>query len=103
MCIRDSIDTETSLQGLMRFVRFNPASERPAKLPNLYAGGRDIGDEYRYILERRYAQKFPGNMLSRPGLILNPWEKRTTSQVELDQKAMQQAAATAGERARRSV
>jgi hypothetical protein len=64
--------------------------------------GRDIGDEYRYILERRYAQKFPGNMLARPGLLLNPWEKRKTDQAGLDQKAMQQAAETAGERPRQA-
>lgn len=43
-----------------------------------YLSGRDIGDEYRYIIERRGAQKFPGNMLSRPGLLLNPWAIRDT-------------------------
>ena len=43
-----------------------------------YLSGRDIGDEYRYIIDRRGAQKFPGNMLSRPGLILNPWAIRDT-------------------------
>ena len=32
--------------------------------------GRDIGEEYRYIIERRASKKFPGNMLTRPGLIL---------------------------------
>ncbi|MBT3220988.1 MAG: hypothetical protein HN348_18035, partial [Proteobacteria bacterium] len=43
-----------------------------------YLSGRDIGDEYRYILERRYAKKFTGNTLERPGLLLNPWAVRTT-------------------------
>jgi len=38
-----------------------------------YHSGREIGDEYRYILDRRFAKKYPGNMLDRPGLILNPW------------------------------
>ncbi len=38
-----------------------------------FQSGRAISDEYRYILERRYARKFPGNMLERPGLLLNPW------------------------------
>lgn len=38
-----------------------------------YRAGREIGDEYRYILERRFARRFPGNMLPRPGLLLNPW------------------------------
>ncbi|MBI5725700.1 MAG: hypothetical protein HZA50_17205 [Planctomycetes bacterium] len=38
-----------------------------------YQTGRNIGDEYRYIIDRKYAIKFPGNMLARPGLLLNPW------------------------------
>jgi len=90
------IDNGTRLATLMAFSRVSGGSEVPARLPNLYSAGRDIGDEYRYILERRYAQKFPGNMLSRPGLILNPWEKRKTDQAGLDQKAMEQAAANLG-------
>ena len=43
-----------------------------------YESGRDIGDEYRYIIDRQLAKKFPGNMLERPGLLLNPWALRTT-------------------------
>ncbi|MBI4879205.1 MAG: cell envelope integrity protein TolA [Planctomycetes bacterium] len=43
-----------------------------------YHSGREIGDEYRYILERRHAKKFPGNMLRRPGLLLNPWALEET-------------------------
>jgi len=44
----------------------------------LYVEGRDLGDEYRYILDRRRATRFPGNMLPRPGLLLNPWAVRDT-------------------------
>jgi hypothetical protein len=51
-----------------------------------YESGRDIGDEYRYILDRRTAKKLPGNMLERPGLLLNPWALRDTS-AELEQLA----------------
>ena len=40
---------------------------------SLLASGREISEEYRYILERRLARIFPGNMLARPGLLLNPW------------------------------
>lgn len=43
-----------------------------------FLSGRNIGDEYKYILERKYAQIFPGNMLKRPGLLLNPWSIRKT-------------------------
>ena len=49
-----------------------------ATFRNLYLSGRDIGDEYRYILERREQTPFPGNMLARPGLLLNPWAIRET-------------------------
>ena len=45
---------------------------------SFYVAGRDIGEEYRYILERRLAEKFPGNMLDRPSLLLNPWALRET-------------------------
>ena len=85
--------------GLGGFSRFGAGDGVPARLPNLYAAGREIGDEYRYILDRRYAKVFPGNMLTRPGLLLNPWEVRDTGLQALDQAAAQLAAATAGGRA----
>ncbi|MCE5326046.1 MAG: hypothetical protein LLG01_06490 [Planctomycetaceae bacterium] len=50
-----------------------PAIEPSSPLESSYAAGRNIGDEYRYILDRKYAKKYPGNMLERPGLLLNPW------------------------------
>jgi hypothetical protein len=56
-----------------------PLHGTPARYKNLYVSGRSIGDEYRYIIERRYAKKFPGNMLKRPGLLLNPWALRDTA------------------------
>ncbi len=56
---------------------------RPSRPESQYVAGRDIGDEYRYILDRQYARKFPGNMLRRPELLLNPWEVRKT-ETEID-------------------
>lgn len=82
--------------GLGGFTRFGAASGTPARNPNLYSAGREIGDEYRYILERRYAKLFPGNMLTRPGLLLNPWEIRSTDLNELAQQAGEGAAMTRG-------
>jgi hypothetical protein len=49
--------------------------------------GRKIGDEYEYILRRKYASKYPGNMLERPSLLLNPWEVQTTSNDSQDAQA----------------
>lgn len=37
-----------------------------------YISGVKVGDEESYILARQYAHKFPGNMLERPSLLLNP-------------------------------
>ena len=34
-----------------------------------------LGDEMRYILERRAAKTFPGSMLPRPGLLANRWSE----------------------------
>ncbi len=85
--------------GLAGFTRFGSAWGSPDKLPNLYATGRAIGDEYRYILERRYAPKFPGTMLARPGLLLNPWEKRSTDAQSLSLERMQEPMAMPGGRA----
>jgi hypothetical protein len=85
--------------GLGNFTRFGAAAGSPARLPNLYSAGRAIGDEYRYILDRRYAKAYPGNMLTRPGLLLNPWEVRDTALQELAQQAGQAAGSTRGGRA----
>ncbi|HYW79952.1 MAG TPA: hypothetical protein VE890_10275, partial [Thermoguttaceae bacterium] len=49
-----------------------------AEAQSVYLAGRNIGDEARYIIDRKYAAKFPGNMLTRPSLLLNPWAIRTT-------------------------
>ncbi|MCA9070290.1 MAG: hypothetical protein KDA84_15255, partial [Planctomycetaceae bacterium] len=49
-----------------------------------YMTGRNIGDEYRYIIERKYAKKYPGNMLNRPSLLLNPWAIRKTQTTSQD-------------------
>lgn len=82
--------------GLGGFARFGAGSGTPSRLPNLYSAGREIGDEYRYILERRYTKAYPGNMLTRPGLLLNPWEVRDTDSQELAQNAGEGAGMTRG-------
>ena len=38
----------------------------------LYASGRELGDELRYVLDRRALAGRPGNMLARPSLLLAP-------------------------------
>jgi hypothetical protein len=72
------VPAKSLFSNLGGFTRWGVGSKTPDFLPNLYSGGREIGDEYRYILDRRYATKYPGNRLPRPGLLLNPWDKRST-------------------------
>ena len=48
-----------------------------------YMAGRTIGEEYQYILNRRYAARFPGNMLERPSLLMNPWAVQDTQNSSL--------------------
>lgn len=56
-----------------------PLMQQPWQMARtFYESGRDIGDEYRYIIDRQQAVKYPGNMLERPGLLLNPWAVRAT-------------------------
>lgn len=71
-----------SLQDLG--VYYSPRNE------SAYVAGRKIGDEYQYILDRRLAKKFVGNMLERPSLLLNPWSIRKT---ESDQEELAEGGA----------
>ena len=43
---------------------------------------RTLDEELRYVLDRRGQKKFPGNMLDRPALLLNPWMVRSTESGE---------------------
>jgi hypothetical protein len=43
-----------------------------------FESGRQLGDELRYVMERRFQTKYPGNLLARPGLLLNPWTTQFT-------------------------
>jgi len=70
------------------------------KLDSLYAAGRNLGDEYRYIIDRKYAKKLPGNMLERPSLLLNPWAVRGTETAKQEAKAGEDFAAEAESAAR---
>ncbi len=44
-----------------------------------YVSDLRLGDEYQYVLRRKYAAKYPGVMLPQPSVILNPWETESTT------------------------
>lgn len=77
-----------------RVVDPEPNRITPGKTDARYISGRNIGDEYRYILDRKFAQKFPGVMLDRPSLLLNPWAVRTTQTSRQEAQAGGEFAAT---------
>lgn len=57
-----------------------PLSQRHVRLPeSSYLSELQLGDEYRYVLRRRYAAKYPGVMLPQPSLLLNPWQTEETT------------------------
>ncbi|HEY5945035.1 MAG TPA: hypothetical protein VIV40_06060, partial [Kofleriaceae bacterium] len=58
-----------------RFPRYRVDRARSA----VYVSGRELGDEVRYVLERRNAKRFPSLQLDKPSLLLHPWARRTTS------------------------
>ena len=63
-----------------------------------YVSDLRLGDEYQYVLRRRYANKYPGVMLPQPSVILNPWETEetsSTSQMARDGQAPPASAAAA--------
>ncbi|MEZ6135956.1 MAG: hypothetical protein R3C53_13725 [Pirellulaceae bacterium] len=45
---------------------------------NRYIDSLRLDEEYSYILNRQGIQKFPGNMLTQPSLLVNPWEVSVT-------------------------
>ncbi len=59
----------------------------PGQADSVYLTGRNIGDEYRYVLDRKLQKKYPGNMLDRPQLLLNPWAIRETTAGEQQAQA----------------
>jgi hypothetical protein len=59
----------------------------PAHAESTYLTGRNIGDELRYVLDRRNLPRYPGNMAERPALLLNPWAVRSTQTGEQQAQA----------------
>ena len=65
-------------QAFSKVREIEPLLLRTSATHSFYMEGRDLGDELRYILDRAYAKKYPGNLLERPTLMLNAWPMRST-------------------------
>ena len=73
--------------ALASFPRLVPERVRRGVWQNSYVSGRQLGEEHRYIIDRRQSQAFPGNLLTRPGLLLNPWDLRDSETDTQEAKA----------------
>jgi hypothetical protein len=49
-----------------------------AKWENIYLSNRKLGDEFRYVFDRKFMSRFMGNTLDRPQLLLNRHKIRDT-------------------------
>jgi len=75
---------EETFNLLSRGTDLQPARWGHAYLGNETLNGRTLSDEYRYILERRQAKHYAGNMLTRPGLLLYPVTERESDALLTD-------------------
>ncbi|MEO5915742.1 MAG: hypothetical protein ABIS50_16020 [Luteolibacter sp.] len=69
--------------GLYPFTPAIPDTLDPGFTGCGYLIDRRLGDEMRYILDRRAANTFPGSMLPRPGMLLNRWTEEDDFQSTL--------------------
>jgi hypothetical protein len=51
---------------------------------SFYVDSLKLDEEYQYILQRQSATKYPGNLLSQPSLLLNPWDTAATENTRRD-------------------
>ena len=49
-----------------------------AKWKNIFLSNRKLGDEFRYVFDRKFLKRFMGNTLDRPQLLLNRHKLRDT-------------------------
>lgn len=49
-----------------------------------YVESLRLDEEYSYILQRQHAQKYPGNLLSQPSVLIFPWEVSVTENARQD-------------------
>ncbi|MFK7984868.1 MAG: hypothetical protein AB8I08_02480 [Sandaracinaceae bacterium] len=88
------------MSALDRGRRPSPETVSVGRPVSHYVSGREIGDEARYVLERRQLPARPGSLLARPSLLLNPWATRSTS-TNLSEAAAGGAYGSSQDRARR--
>lgn len=64
-------------------------------LKSVFLSNRELGDEYRYVLDRRRAPRRAGVFVEKPSLLSSPWARRstTTERERLEEGAMYESVA----------
>ena len=70
---------DRDLQRLLRLSSGSTFSQPRRPTQSFYINSLRLDEEYQYILQRQYAAKYPGNMLTQPSLLLNPWDTASTA------------------------
>ena len=79
--LADRYQPEFNAFSLFSDVRdIEPWSRTESIRKSVYMEGRKIGDEYQYILDRKYAKKYTGVMLERPSLAAKSLGYKNDSQ-----------------------
>jgi hypothetical protein len=78
--LKDFKEVERLMAGNIALDVFKFASWKNAYLPT-----RELGDEYRYVFERKFLERFIGNTLDRPQLVLKRNKIRET---QFDQESL---------------
>ncbi|MCA9193218.1 MAG: hypothetical protein KDB03_15710 [Planctomycetales bacterium] len=61
-----------------RYQPRNPWEKLWQPHPSLFADSLRLDEEYSYVLQRQGIEKFPGNLLSLPSLLIAPWDLSET-------------------------
>ena len=88
------IEEESPLQDL-KLPRLGLSGRRVYLPQSGYVSNLRLGDEYQYVLQRKYARKYSGVMLPQPGVLLNPWETKETISVSQQAKKSEKMPAAA--------
>lgn len=76
--VANTFSPTSSLGRQIRLPDPSPSHRSRQWLRSVFVDSLKLDEEYSYILERRKARKFPGNMLPQATLLVHPWEVSVT-------------------------
>jgi hypothetical protein len=76
--IGDAFRPLGNLGGALPAPQLSLASAQRMRMPSFYINSMKLDEEYQYVLQRQFAKKYLGTLLSHPSVLLNPWELSVT-------------------------